>query len=77
MTKRGADHAPAVVHFLVVTLDVPGRVVGDDEDRLSAVAHGRIDFHGIDAECAVAVDGDDLPARKGKGGGDGERYSDA
>ena len=77
VAERGPDDAPAVVELLVVALDVPGGVVGDDEDRLGPVPDRRVDFHGIDAESAVAIDRDDLAAGKSQRRRDGVRHADA
>ena len=59
-----ADHPAAVVGLLVVALDVPGGVVGDDEHGLGAVPDRGVDLHGVDAEGAVAVDRDHLALGK-------------
>src|SRR6266481_3290232 len=77
VAQRGADHPPAVVRLLVIALDIPGRIVGDDEHRPGAVAHGRVDLHGIDPESAITVDGNNLPARERKRRRDRERHADA
>jgi acyl-coenzyme A synthetase/AMP-(fatty) acid ligase len=56
VTQRRADDAAPVVGLLVVALDVPGGIVGDNEHSLGAVAHGGVDFHGVDPEGAVSID---------------------
>ena len=75
--QRGADHAAAVVDLLVVALDVPRRVVGDDDDHLRAMTRGGIDLHRIDAERAVAGDDDDLAIRIKQRRGYAVRRADA
>ena len=75
--QRRPHDPPAVVHLLIEAFDIPGGVVGDDEDSLGVVALGRVDLHGIDAEGAVARDHHDLPSGAGQGGGDAVRNPDA
>ena len=67
--KRGADDAAAVIDLLVIALDVPGGIVGDNEHGLGAMPDGGVDLHGINAVGAVAVDGDDLLVRVRQGCG--------
>ncbi len=45
VAQDGAGDAPAIVHVLVMALDVPGGVVGDDEDSLRSMPDRRIDLH--------------------------------
>ena len=42
-----------------------------------APADSGVDFHSVDAECAVAINRNDLPVRHGKGCGDCERNANA
>ncbi len=72
-----ADHPAAVVRLLIVTLDVPGGVVGDDEHGPGAVPHRGVHLHRVDAEGAVAVDRDHLARREGERRRDAERHADA
>jgi len=76
VAQSGADDAAAIVHFLIQPLDIPGGIVGHDEDHFRAVPHGGVDFHGVDAERTIAIDRDDLTARHGECGCDREGDSD-
>src|ERR1700722_6660077 len=49
--QPGADHL-AVGDRLVMHLDLPGAVVGDDNQHRRLVANGGIDLDGVEAECA-------------------------
>src|SRR3984885_8548361 len=51
--QPGTDHL-AVGDRLVMHLDLPGAVVGDDNQHRRLVANGGIDLDGVEAECAVA-----------------------
>ena len=51
--QLGADHF-AVGDRLVVHLDLPSAVVGDDDQDRRLVANGGVDLDGVEAECAVA-----------------------
>src|SRR5262249_8056386 len=73
MTQGCADNASSVVHFLIEALDVPRRIVGYDEDDLCTMPDGGVDFHCIDAERTVAVDGNNLPRGQCKCRGDCKR----
>src|SRR5271168_5177285 len=66
MGKQGAHHPPAIVRLLVETLDVPGGVVGHNDDDLRAVAYRRINLHGVDPKGTVACDAHHLSARIGE-----------
>ena len=74
--RRAAD-AAAVVQFLVDPLDVPGRVVGDHEDRVASMACSRVDLHRVQSERAVAAHRHDLALRKRQRGRIRERHADA
>src|SRR5215472_17818946 len=74
--KRCPDDAPAVIHLLIEPLDIPRRVVGDDEDDFRAVTLRGIDLHRIDAERSVAAHHDHLLLRTQKARCDPVRRSD-
>ncbi len=63
----------AVLAQLDLVLGVPGGIVADDSDEGQVAAHGGVELGHVEAEGAVAHDGDHGRRRVCGAGGDGER----
>ena len=62
---------------LIVHLDLPSAVVGDDDQHGRLVTYGRIDLDGIEAERTVPCRHDDRAIREGEARGNAVGHADA
>ena len=63
------DALGSVVAQLDLVFGVPAGVVADDGDEWQVVAHGGVEFKGVEAEAAVAYADDDSGLGAGEAGG--------
>ena len=79
VAERSSYDAATIIFLLIVTFDIPRRVIRDDEDCLGPVTDRSVDFHRVDAERAIAGNGDDLAPRicQGRGNTVGRTHAQA